>query len=117
MEKGKDPDQETVGEGIEQARTAIENYLLFFQNSMSASPWAGSTWNKKLADYAQQNLKAAFDHAQRLSQAKDFQEVAQVQTEFFQRQLKSLADQAKDLGETIAQSATAGFKGPPKSSS
>ena len=60
MDKGKAPAQDTsamMAQGIEQARAAMENYLNFFQNNMSAAPWAGTELNKKLAAYAQQKWR------------------------------------------------------------
>ena len=100
-----------AGQTIKQARGAMENYLDFFQKSMSASPWAGIELNKKVADYAQQNVATAFGFAQQLTQAKDLQDVVSIQTEFFQTQMKSLTEQAKDLSETAAKAPAGGFKG------
>ena len=92
---------------MKQARGAMENYLDFFQKSMSASPWAGTELNKKVADYAQHNIATFFGFAQQLTQAKDLQDMVRIQTEFLQTQMKSLTEQAKDLSET----ATGAFKG------
>ncbi|HWU44382.1 MAG TPA: TIGR01841 family phasin [Bdellovibrio sp.] len=100
-----------AGETMKQARGAMENYLDFFQKALSASPWAGTELNKKVAEYAQQNINSAFEFAQKLTQAKDLQDAVRIQTEFFQTQLKSLTEQTKDLSE-IGMKATAGaFKG------
>ena len=106
-----------MSQGVEQARVAMENYLKFFKNSMSVSPLAGTELNKKLTDYAQQNVDTAFGFAQKLTQAKDFQDMVRIQTEFFQTQLKSLTDQAKDLSETATKAASGPFKGPTTPSS
>ena len=113
MAKGEKPsgDLSTVaGQTMEQARGAMENYLNFFQKSMSASPWAGTELNKKVADYAQQNVATAFGFAQQLTQAKDLQDVVRIQTEFLQTQMKSFTEQAKDLTETATKAATGAFK-------
>ena len=105
-------DLSTVAEQtIKQARGAMENYLDFFQKSMSASPWAGTELNKKVADYAQQNVATAFGFAQRLTQAKDLQDVVRIQTEFFQTQLNLLTEQAKDLSETTTKATMGALKG------
>jgi len=101
-----------AGQTMEQARGAVENYLNFFQKSMSASPWAGAELNKKVADYAQQNVATAFGFAQKLTQSKDLQDLVRIQTEFLQAQMKSLTEQAKDLSETATKAATGAFKGP-----
>ena len=100
-----------AGQTMEQARGAMENYLDFFQKSMSASPWAGTELNKKMADYAQQNVATAFGFAQKLTQAKDLQDLVRIQTEFLQTQMKSLTEQAKDLSETATKAAAGPLKG------
>ena len=101
----------TAGQTIEQARGAMENYLNFFQKSMSASPWAGTELNKKVVDYAQQNVATAFGFAQKLTQAKDLQDAVRIQTEFLQTQMKSLTEQAKDLSETATKAVAGTLKG------
>ena len=101
-----------MAQSVEQARGAMENYLKFFQQSMSASPWAKTDIGKKLTSYAEQNVAKAFEHAQKLTKAKDAQELVRLQTEFFQAQLKSLTEQAKDITETETKTAVVAFKGP-----
>ena len=77
MAKDEKPSEDLstiASQTIEQARGAMENYLNFFQKNMSASPWAGTELNKKVADYAQQNVATAFGFAQQLTQAKDLRD-------------------------------------------
>ena len=99
-------------QSIEQARGAMENYLQFFEKSMIAMPWSGTALNQKVMKYAEHNVATVFGYAQKLTQAKDLQEVARLQTEFFQTQLKSLTEQAKDIGETATKAAAGAMKGP-----
>jgi len=100
-----------VAQTMQQARGAMENYLNFLQKNMSASPWAGMDLNKKVKSYVDKNVANAFGFAEKLIQAKDFQDLVRIQTEFVQTQLKSLNEQAKDLGETATKVATDAFKG------
>ena len=72
MDKDKIPSQDIgamMSQGVEQARGAMENYLKFFQQNMSASPWASTELNKKLTDYARKNVDTAFGFSQQLTQA------------------------------------------------
>ena len=108
---------EIAAQSVEQARGAMENYLDFFQQSMFASPWAQTDLNKKIQDFAGRNVATSFEFAQKLTQAKDLQDLVQIQTEFMQTQLKALSEQAKDLGETATKTATKAFKEPLGSSS
>jgi len=103
----------TVAQTMQQARGAMENYLNFLQKSMSAAPWTGTELNKKVKSYVEQNIANAFGFAEKLTQAKDFQDLVRIQTEFVQMQLKSLSEQAKDLGETATKATTDALKGAP----
>ena len=115
MEKSKSPAQDMnamVMQGVEQGRGAMENYLKFFEQSMSATPLAGTELSKKLTAYTQQNVETAFAVAKKLTQAKDLQDLARIQTEYLQSQLKILTEQIKDLGETATKAAAVALKSP-----
>jgi hypothetical protein len=99
-----------VMQGAEQARKAMENYLNFFQKSISASPWLESDLNKRMKSYTEQNVAAASEFARKLTQTKDFQEFWLIQTEFMQSQMKAFSEQAKDLSETATKAATSAFR-------
>ena len=108
MEKPKQSSQElntVMAQTIEQARGAMGNYLKILQNNMASAPWAGTDLNQKVMKCAEQNIATAFDYAQKIAQARNLQDVATIQTEFFQSQLKSLTEQAKDISETATQAA------------
>ena len=108
MAKDEKPSEDlstVAGHTMKQARGAMENYLDFFQKTMSASPWAGTELNKKVADYAQKNVDTAFGFAQKLTQAKDLQDLVRIQTEFLKTQITSVTEQAKDLSETVTKAA------------
>ena len=109
IDKTSNPDiSAMIAQGGQQARAAMENYLQFFQKSiLSSSPWAGTELNSKLADYARRNVETALGFSQQLTQAKDMQDLVRIQSEFFQSQLRSLTEQAKDLSDA----ATAASKG------
>ena len=101
---------EMVMQGTEQTRKAMENYLNFVQKTTSGLPWLESDLNKKMKSYAEQNVAAASEFGRKLTQAKDFQDFWRVQTEFMQAQLKTLGEQAKDLGDMATKAATGAFK-------
>jgi phasin family protein len=106
-----------TAQSIDQARGAMQSYLQFFERSMITTPWVGTALNQKVMKYAEQNIATAFGYAQKLTQAKDLQEVARLQTEFFQAQLKLLTEQAKDLSETATKATAGAMKVASKSSS
>ncbi len=104
-----------VAQSVEQARGAMANYFQFLQKSMSASPWAGTDQTKTLRDYAERNVASAFEYADKLIHAKDIQDLVRIQTEFVQKQLQTLGEQTKELGETATKAAAGAFKGKPSS--
>ena len=103
--------QDTAEQTMEFARGAMESYLDFFQKAMFASPWAQTDLNKKIQSYAGKNVASTFEFAQKLTKAKDLQELVHIQNEFMQTQFKALSEQAKDLGKTATQAATDALKG------
>jgi hypothetical protein len=72
---------------------------------MSASPWSNIDLNKKLLSYATDNVTAAVGLVQKLSQAKDVEQVVKIQTEFMSKQLASFNEQTKAMVELCTKSA------------
>jgi phasin len=95
---------------MEQAQGAAGNYLGWLQKSMSASPWGDAEMGKKLMGYAERNISATFEFVQKLSQAKDFQDLVRIQSEFMQTQLQSFGEQAKDIGEASTKAVAEAMK-------
>ena len=62
-------------------------------------PWLTEV-SERLQSYVEQHFKNGFDYALELSQAKDFQEVALLNTRCVQKSLESLTAQARDFAET-----------------
>ncbi len=96
---------------IEQARKAIDGFMGAAQRTVdsfggSSNPiQSGATdLTRKNLTYAEQNLQAAFDLAQKLVRAKDLQEAMQHQAEFVRQQFASMQSQMQEFG-SLAQSA------------
>jgi hypothetical protein len=83
----------------ERTKHAMETYFSWLQNAMSASPWSNLDLNKKLLSYATENVTAAVGLVQKLSQAKDVEQVVKIQTEFMSKQLASFNEQTKAMVE------------------
>ena len=112
--QGKDQEpfgslSQTAKQITERTKGATENYFNWFQNATSALPWGNTNLNRILVSHATQNITATFEFVQKLSQAKNFQDVVQIQTEFMNAQLKSFNDQAKTIGEIYTQAARTPF--------
>ncbi len=89
----------------ERTEHAMENYFQWLQNAMSASPWSNIDLNKKLLSYATENVAAAVGLVQKLSQAKNLEEVVKFQTEFVSKQLDSFNEQTKAVVEICTKAA------------
>jgi len=96
---------------IEQARVAFNTFMSAAQQAVSrfeggtkAAQATAKDVSEKVMSYAERNVVSTFAFADRLVHAKDVQHVIALQTEFIQAQMKELAEQAKELGETIRKS-------------
>ena len=99
-------------QSVEQAKKAFDGFISAAHQAAGA---LDSTADKaratakdvsdKAVSFAEQNVAASFDFAQKLVRAKDVQEMMRLQTEYAQAQMKALADQAKELGQSAAKAA------------
>jgi phasin len=97
---------------VDQARKAFDGFLGAahkavdtLQGSTSTMQSSASDATRKTLSFAEQNIAAAFDHAQKLVRAKDLQEAMQIQSEFARAQFASLQTQMKELGEHAQEAA------------
>ena len=63
-------------------------------------------------NYATETFSAPLSFVQKLSQAKNFEDVVKIQTEFIKAQTDSFNEHAKELGEIYTKVATAATKAP-----
>jgi hypothetical protein len=106
------PRTQTAEQITKQTQGAMENYFGWLQKTMSAVPWSNTNLNRILLSHATQNVTATFAFVQKLSQAKNFQDLVKIQTEFMNAQLNSFNDQAKIIGEIYTNAAAATTKTP-----
>ena len=99
---------------VDQARKAFEGFLTVAQRASGAlgevattSPGAKSVSSQVLA-YAERNVNAAFDLAEKLVKAKDPQEALALQSEYLRTQLAALQEQTKELASVVQKSLTPG---------
>lgn len=107
-------------QGVTQARKAFEGFIEAANQAMgqmqgrAQAAHSGATEiAHKSMSYAEQNVAATFDFAQRLMQAKDGTELMALQSEFLSRQMQALSTQVQELGQTAARFAVDAAK--PKS--
>src|SRR5215207_509826 len=94
---------------VEQARKAVDSFLSAARRTADTLEGSANTvqssakdMTRKTLSYAEQNLSAAFDHAQRLVRARDVQEAVQLQSEFVRSQFAAAsADEGVRLDRAV----------------
>ena len=116
---GIPPDMRVIAEqSVEQAKTAFNTFINAahdavgrFDAQAKATQAGARDMSDKAVSYAESNVAAAFDFAQKVVRATTLPELVKLQTEFVQSQMQALSEQAKDLGDT-AKSAISSVKPP-----
>jgi phasin len=102
---------------VEQARKAFDGFITAAQKAVTAFEGSATTVQSNTQDlthrtlsFAEQNIAAAFDLAQKLVRAKDMQEAMQLQADYLQKQLASLQTQMKEFGSAAEKAASEATK-------
>jgi phasin len=94
-----------AGSSVDQAEKAFAAFLDAAGKSVALIPPPANDVSKQMLSITEQNIKASFNHARKLLQAADLQEFAQIQSDFLKTQLATAAEQMKQFGATIVESA------------
>jgi phasin len=96
-------------QSVAQARKAFEGFISAanqavgqMQGQAQAAHSGASEIAHKSMEYAQQNVTATFDFAQKLMHAKDAAEVMALQSQYLARQMQALSAQVQELGQSAA---------------
>jgi hypothetical protein len=104
--------EHVVDKTVAQTRGAADDYFSVMQKVFSFYPVGGTELAEKMKSYTAQNFSAAGNFVHKLSQAKDFQDIIRIQTEYMQTQFSVCAEQTKGLTEAFTKSAMNGVKLP-----
>jgi phasin len=99
---------------VSQARKAFEGFMgAIHKTSGTMDGVAGNPAlagakdvSTKVVGFAEKNVNAAFDLAEKLVHAKDISEVMALQTEYLKSQMETVQSQAREMGETVQKVAT-----------
>jgi phasin len=98
--------------GFEQARKGFEKFLAGAQQTAETIEQRGATVragakdvSAKAISYAEKNVQASLDYAQSLLHAKDLTEIMRLHSEYVQAQMRSLAEQASEMGQIVSRAA------------
>jgi phasin len=105
---------------FDQARQAFDKFVTSAQATAGTLEERGATVRAGAKDisgkaiaYAEKNVQASLDYAQSLLKAKDLTEVMKLHSEYVQSQMRSLAEQASEMGQIVSRAAMDAVK--PKS--
>ncbi len=97
--------REMAERSVDQARKAMDGFVDAAMKAMQTMDGSASTVGESAKDmrqktfsFAEQNLQAAFDHAQKLVRAKDPMEAMRLQAEFMQSQFAAMQKQLAEFG-------------------
>ena len=97
---------------FDQARKGFEKFLAGAQATAGAIEERNATVRagakdigSKAVSYAEKNVQASLDYAQSLLHAKDLTEIMRLHSEYVQAQMRSLAEQASEMGQIVSRAA------------
>ncbi len=97
---------------FDQARKAFEKFVATAQATAGTIEEQGATVRAgakevgaKAISYAEKNVQASLDYAQSLVHAKDLTEIMKLHSEYVQAQMRSLAEQATEMGQIVSRAA------------
>jgi phasin len=97
---------------FDQARKAFEKFLSSAHQTAGSIEERGASVRagakdigSKAVSYAEKNVQTSLDYAQSLLHAKDLTEVMRLHSEFIQTQMRSLAEQASEMGQMVSRAA------------
>ena len=97
---------------FDQARKAFEQFVTNARDTAgkieerNATMRAGAKeLSTKALSYAEKNVQSSLDYAQSLLKAKDLTEVMRLHSEYVQGQMRSLAQQAREMGQIVSKAA------------
>ncbi|RDJ23581.1 phasin [Bosea caraganae] len=105
--------REFAERSVEQARKAFDGFIDAAHKAVDGAHGSAESARvntqdatRKAMSYAENNVTAAFDLAQKLVKSKDLTEVMQHQSEFMKSQMTALQTQLKDIGAAAQDIAT-----------
>ena len=97
---------------LEQARKTFEKWLANAQATAGTLEERGATVRAgakdigtKAISFAEKNVQTSLDYAQSLLHAKDLREVIRLHSEYVTNQMRSLAEQASEMGQIMGKAA------------
>jgi hypothetical protein len=91
-------------ENLERVQGATQSYIDMVEKAMRGFPGADEDRIATFKAYVERQVATNHDFAEKLLRAKDFQEAFRIQVEYFQSQLRAVAEDASKIGNQLASS-------------
>jgi phasin len=105
--------RDLAGKSVEQAKRAFDSFMGATQQAATSAQDAASTMRDKTAGaahqvvgFAEQNVKAAFEHAQKLVDAKGMEDVMKLQSIYLKEQITAMQSQLKTMTDMAREALT-----------
>jgi len=99
--------RDLANKSVEQAKRAFDSFIVAthqatgtMENSAQTVQETAKSAARQMAEFAEQNVKAAFDHAQAIVQAQGFEEVVRLQSDYMKNQMSALQGQMSAIGKS-----------------
>jgi hypothetical protein len=89
-------------ENLERVQGATQSYIDMVEKAMRGFPGADEDRIATFKAYVERRVAANHEFAEKLLRAKDFQEAFRIQVEYFQSQLRAVAEDASKIGTQVA---------------
>lgn len=97
---------------FDQARKTFEKFIASAQATAGSLEERSATVRTgakdvgaKAISYAEKNVQASLDYAQSLLHAKDLTDIMRLHSEYVQSQMRSLTEQASEMGQIVSRAA------------
>jgi len=105
--------RDLTAKSVEEARKAFENFIAAAhkataqaEDTATALQSSAKEAGAKALSFTEAHVKEALDHAQKLIQAKNPQEILAHQSEYVKKQLAAMEEHAKELGAAVLKKVT-----------
>jgi hypothetical protein len=94
-QKSADQPSGAAEQAMAQARSAADIYFEYVKQAISATPSGGNEFTERIKECAEKNITMTQEYLKHLSQARNFQDMVRVQTEFMQSMMNAAGEQTR----------------------
>ena len=106
--------REFTEKSVDQAKKAFDDFIIATHGAIAkvvktstASQASAAELQKTVLELAEENVAAAFDHAQKLTKAKSVQELVELQNAFLKTRMAAIGEQTRVVSESAQKAASA----------